>query len=475
MSLSKHTIVNLMGNVLPMVLALVTVPLYLNYIGGERYGVLAIIWALFGYFGFFDFGFGRAVSQRMSRLSSADASECSNLLWTAIVSTFLLGLVGSFLLWMSADYILSHLIKMSESSREEVANALVWLLISLPLLLPTTVLNGALQARLRFVELNIIYVFGNILGQLLPLAFAASGYVQLQILVPAVVATRLITICLSFSQCRHHVPLIGSPHFELKHLKPLIGYGGWVSVMTMLSPLLMTVDRFVIAALSGASAVAHYTVPYDLVSRSMVISSSLSSAIFPRLAAANVEQAGDIAIRATRVLVAVMTPVVIFALFTVHPFLNIWVGEAFSNSSAKVAEVILLGVWINSLVIPHHARLLAADNPKIVVIIYLIQIPVYFLVLWIGITKFGIIGAAVAWSLRVLLDTLMLLRAAGVLGSTFRTMFFPFTLVGLAGLVTLSMKFSSSLHWTIGLILLLISLLRDRHLLIEMFSGLKFR
>ena len=71
-----------------------------------------------------------------------------------------------------------------------------------------------------------------------------------------------------------------------------------------------------------------------------------------------------------------------------------------------------LGVWINALVIPHHTRLLAADNPKTVVIIYLVQIPVYFLMLWLGIKYWGIVGAAAAWSLRVLLDTIMLLQGS---------------------------------------------------------------
>ena len=156
MSLGKHTAVNLVGNVLPMVIALITVPLYLRYIGAERYGVLAVIWALLGYFGFFDFGFGRAVSQRMARLSNAEDSERSNLLWTALTSTFLLGLLGSLALWAFADYILTHLIDMSESSRIEASGAVAWLLLALPVLLPASVLQGALQARLRFVELNII-------------------------------------------------------------------------------------------------------------------------------------------------------------------------------------------------------------------------------------------------------------------------------------------------------------------------------
>ncbi len=473
MSLGKHTAINLVGNVLPMAIALITVPLYLRYIGAERYGALAVIWALLGYFGFFDFGFGRAVSQRMARLSDAEDSERSNLLWTAITSTFLLGILGSLVLWAFADYILTNLIDMSGPSHNEAKNAVLWLLLALPVVLPASVLQGALQARLRFFELNAIQVLGSTLSQLLPLAVAASGHVELQALVPAALAARLLTIGLLLTQCRRHVPLIGRPLIVRAHLKPMMQYGGWISVITLLGPLLVTIDRLVIAALSGVKAVAHYTVPYDLVSRTMVISGSLSSAIFPRLASASTDQAKDMALHATSVLVAIMTPVVIVGLFVVHPFLTLWVGEAFSLSSSGVAELILLGVWINALVIPHNARLLAADNPKTVVIIYLIQIPIYFLILWLGITYWNIVGAAAAWSSRVLLDTTMLLHVAGALKHTLRVMIPSLILVVTAMLVAIDTEVLSSMRWVICVSLLGLSLLRDKKYLIAAFSVMR--
>lgn len=472
MSLGKHSIANLVGAVLPMIVGLITVPLYLHYIGPERYGVLAVILTLLGYFGFFDLGLGRAVTQRMARLADAQEIDRSNLLWTALTASFLLGMLGSVLLWLGTDYLLINVIAMSEASRNEATGAVDWLLVALPLLLPSSALTGALHAKLRFYELNVIQVGGGVLGQIIPLAVAIIGHTELTYLVPATIAARLTTIFFLFNQCRSHVPLVGGPRIDRAHLIPMAGYGGWISVMTILAPLLVTIDRLIIASISGARAVASYTVPYDLVSRTMVISGSFSSALFPRLASTAASDGRSLACRASATLVAVMTPVIIAGLFLAQPFLNFWVGVDFAATSHGVAEIILLGVWLNAIVTPHYTRFLATDNPKTLVCIYLIEIPAYLLMLWLGISHWGVIGAAAAWSLRVLIDTVLLLRLNGVLAQTALAILPSLMLVSAESallLITSDLVFQTG--W--ALLLIALSLTKDRHILLSAYRHIR--
>ena len=60
---------------MPTEVTIITVPLFLRLIGGDRYGVLAIVLVFLGYFGVFDLGLGRATAQLIATFLQAEPSE----------------------------------------------------------------------------------------------------------------------------------------------------------------------------------------------------------------------------------------------------------------------------------------------------------------------------------------------------------------------------------------------------------------
>lgn len=56
--LARNVVWNLTGQVLPLLVGLIAIPLLLGQLGADRFGILALVWIVIGYFGVFDFDWG---------------------------------------------------------------------------------------------------------------------------------------------------------------------------------------------------------------------------------------------------------------------------------------------------------------------------------------------------------------------------------------------------------------------------------
>jgi O-antigen/teichoic acid export membrane protein len=191
----------------------------------------------------------------------------------------------------------------------------------------------------------------------------------------------------------------------------------------------------------GVRFVSFYSVPFDLVSKGMLISNSLSVAIFPKLSSADSYESKIFVEKNTKVLVAIMTPLVLLGIALVKPFMFLWVGEKFAQTSAGVAEIILVGVWINSTVSLSLAKLIASDKRvKSVGLLYVAELPIYLLLLYFGISKFGLMGAAGAWTMRVLIDAFFILLLAKEANVKLKPLFITFFIVIFTFLISLQVQ-----------------------------------
>ena len=109
MSVARHTAYNFIGAVVPIAVSLITVPLYLQVIGLDRYGVLAICWLLVGYFGLFELGLGPASAQRIAEMKDRPPQARSDLLWNALWLALAVGSLGGVILCVVGDYALTSM------------------------------------------------------------------------------------------------------------------------------------------------------------------------------------------------------------------------------------------------------------------------------------------------------------------------------------------------------------------------------
>ena len=406
-------LLNIGGMALPMLCSLITVPLYIHLIGAARYGVLSVVWLLLGYFGFLDFGLSRASANALSRLAHGNAAERMPVLVTSLYLNLGLGLFGGVILYAVASLLLQFTDTMPTALRPEIEAALPWIAFMLPVALVSAVGAGALESRERFMASNVLTTLGGLLGQAGPVLCAWLIAPSLSVVIPAAFLSRLFMTGLVWLLVMHAEGPLNLRQFDRSRIRGLLGYGAWVSVTSIISPLLEMLDQILIGAMLGPAAVAHYAVPMNLATRSLVVSSALSKTLFPRLSRLGRAEALSLAERSELLLAYMFAAVCGPAIILAAPALKLWVGPEFAVYSIPVAQVLMVGAWCNGLAFLPFTLLQGQGRPDITARIHAAEALPFFALLWFLTTRFGLSGAAVAWMVRVAIDALLLLAVSG--------------------------------------------------------------
>ena len=417
--LRRSFVFNLIYPMVRLAVAVVTVPIYVHHVGDARYGVLSIVWILLGYFGFLDLGLSRASTNALSKLRDAPQPDRARVLLTTITLNFCFGLVGAILLYFVGGYLFEHVLSVPDVLKPEVAGALPWIACLFPMALVSGAAIGALESRERFLAANLFQMFSMILSQVAPVAVAVFVSSSLEVVIPSVAVAQGLSILIQLVYVYRlegpiYVYRLDGPTFDWAEARKLLGYGGWVTVSSVISPLLVSADQFLIGSLIGVAGVAHYAVPMNLVVRSQTVPAALARTFFPRMSVLSGDAARDLGARALLTLgygyAAICAPGIVIS----PVFFRYWIGPDFAQIAAPVAQILFIGAWINGLAFVSFTLIQGQGRPDLTGKLHLAEIVPFLGILWILTSSLGLNGAAIAWSLRSAVDAFAMFWAAGM-------------------------------------------------------------
>jgi O-antigen/teichoic acid export membrane protein len=262
------------------------------------------------------------------------------------------------------------------------------------------------------------------LGPLAVLSFSIS----LVPLVAVLVVARLASLCVYAALCLYIEPALRyAVDMQRAMVRPLINFGGWMTVSNIIGPLMVYMDRFLIGAMVSMTAVAYYATPYEVVTKLWILPTGLMGVMFPAFAAVlgqDPAQAARLFVRTVNYIFLSLFPVIIIIVTFAHEGLALWLGAEFADNSSLVLRLLAVGVFINSHAQVPFGLVQGAGRPDLTAKLHLIELLVYLLLLWWLLDAYGITGAAIAWVLRMAADAIFLFVMAHRLMST-RS---PFTL-----------------------------------------------
>lgn len=403
---------NAAGLAAPLAVALLCVPPLLERLGTERFGLLALAWALTAISGLFDLGIGRATTRCVAvQLGRGESHRIASTLAAAVRIAGQAGLAGALLLMLAAAFGAHRAIRYDPVLEPEVLQATLLLALAIPLQTLIATYRGVSEARQQFRGISLVRMALGVANFAAPLAVAQYTS-HLALLVLSLLLARMAA-CMAFRQlARQELPRAGeTPPLSAHERRELLRAGGWFSVSAVVSPILVQADRFVIGAVLSAAAVSTYAVPFDLITQLLIVVTAVTTVVFPSITYHLQTDATSARAQFDRwlwIVAGAMASVTALVAWWLPVLLNLWLGAALPAEASTVGRWLCLGVWINAVGSMYFAWLHAQGRFRATALLHLVELPLYLSALFLLLHLFGVTGAAIAWVLRVGLDSAVL-------------------------------------------------------------------
>jgi len=414
--LARNTAFNFAGQVLPLLGGVALIPYIVRGLGPDRFGVLGIIWVVFGYFTLMDLGLGRATTKFLAEwLVKEDAGRISEMIWSSIILQVGLGLAGGAIIAAATPVLVGRVLKTPPLLVAEVRTAFYILAATLPAVLAMNGMRAVLEGCQRFDITNLLRVPSSALAFVIPAVAIAAG-LRLPGVVLCMGISRLAFTLVHGFYCVRVLPCLKTlPTIRSSVVSLLLSFGGWVTASNAINPLLVSMDRFLIGSLLGMALVGYYTAPFEAVTKLWMIPASLMTTVYPAASALGVGRMKELQTlytRSIKYILCGLAPVSLILVLFARPIIGAWLGPAFVAKSAVPLQILAVGVSVNCLAHVPYCFLQSLGRPDAAAKLFVCELVPYALLAWWMIERHGISGAAAAWSIRVAVEVALLLWIA---------------------------------------------------------------
>jgi O-antigen/teichoic acid export membrane protein len=410
--LARNAVWNLIGSCSPILVAIVCLPVIKTTLGTDRLGIISLAWAIIGYFGLFDLGLSRALTKLVAeKLGAQRVEEIPAMVWTSLFLMGGIGVVSAVIAFLIVPWLVQHPLKIPAELRSESTRAFYWISLSIPIIVVTAGLRGVLEALQRFRLATAIRIPMGIFTYLGPVLMLPFSHSLVPIMVVLVLGRTIAGVAHLWACFRALPSLQDTCAFHSSSVGPLFRFGTWMTVSNVLGPIMVSFDRFLIGSMISVAAVAFYAVPSEVVTRLSLIPGALVGVLFPAFSTAVVSDKERLIFlyeSGVKYIYLALFPITLVLIAFAPEALHFWLGSDFACQSAPVAQILAVAVFINSLGQIPFAHVQGAGRPDITARLHLLELPIYVVALVLMAKSMGITGVALAWLLRVVIDSVLL-------------------------------------------------------------------
>lgn len=397
------------GTLLPAVLGVMAVPVLLRNLAPAGFAAFALCLALISFAPALDFGVARTAMRRVAALHGESVAVRGALVSACLRRAAWAGLATAALLALSLPLVGAQGI---DSPAGGSRTALYLAVACVPLAIVANAQRAVLEGARMFAAAASVRIALGLLTAIVPAAL--SWWTQ-----------RIDVLCASLVLLRLAAALHQARTLRLAGLHGTGGDGGprfwqesaWYAVLAPIALLMCGFDRFLLTWIGGldTTGLATFLAPQEMALRALVLSAALIPALLVRLAASSTQDTDAQALSAR--LFRHVAPAMGVACIAVSALAPALAPRLFAGVDAtqvtEIVQVLAIGVFSNALAQFPMATLTARGHVRDAALMHAVQLPLFLAALAPLVAALGAVGAAWAWSGRIVLDTLMLGWQAG--------------------------------------------------------------
>lgn len=456
--LARNVLWNFGGQLWALALAFFTMPYMVGKLGTDAYGLLMTVGIVTNYLWFMDLGLGQATVKYVAEHAARNEwDEVNRILWTSVVSYLVLGSLAALVLVTIAPLCVTSWFQIPVELQDEALSVFDLSAIGFIIGMVNNAPASIAKALQRFDIVNKIAVGVGTTQTLLTIVLLASGYSVSQVVAGNVIVAT-VSLTLNARIARRLLPRSTLPSWNQSTFRKLVRFGGYTILEDIVNPLLTTWEKVILANQLSATMVSYYMVPFNILTRLLLIPGAVGNALFPLLSGFHGtglnDKGSEISIRGARYIAIVLLPIVLMMVWFGEEFLTVWMGKEFATHGFPALQILSVAMFVHSLAFTPFNLLRAAGRPEITMFVRLVQLPLYLPLTFIVVQKSGLTGAAGAYLVYRSLDTVLLWVAAVRVGGgsltrimheiPWRTALVSIMLVAVVGVVSQYLKTTHS-------------------------------
>ncbi len=355
----KSMIFGFLSFALPSIILLASFPIVLTSLNDDAFGVYMLAIGVPGLITIVDLGLFATITKFIAQdFSNGDLKNASEVWSSAMLFYFCLSLVASFVLFVSAHWIVNVMNTPAEL-REAGLASFEFAALMLPFIIISNVIVSALKGFNRFDLVMVFQIAQSLLLYLIPALWILfdKGGVESIMRITFMLSTSLLILAFYLSIIvKRNTQIFWICRFSPKIVyKRLLSFGIIITLSGIITSIVVQLSRYLVGWILGPAAAGQFSIVFTLSSKIQSFVNSFSEFIFPVSSSSSVEKVIPVykKIRLLGVMASFLSilPIIFFS----EEILSIWLGYEVDPSLGEALKVFSIATFFASLgTTPYH-------------------------------------------------------------------------------------------------------------------------